>query len=94
MLVMNCIFYKKNPFQVHDCSNDGYLDPESTKKRKVICNNKGLTPAGEALVKHMMSKNIMIDIDHLSERSLDKVSCSQKPQISINNACYLKKMAY
>ena len=66
-------FYKKNPLQVHDCSNDGYLDPLSRKKRKVICNNKGLTDAGEDLVNHMMDKKIMIDIDHLSERSLDRV---------------------
>ena len=66
-------FYKKNPFQVHDCSQDGYLDPDAEKKRKVICNNKGLTSAGSELVKHMISKNVFIDIDHLSERSLDSV---------------------
>ena len=66
-------FYKKNPLHVHDCSKDGYLDTKSRKKRKVICNNKGLTAAGEDLVNHMMDKKIMIDIDHLSERSLDRV---------------------
>ena len=34
-------FYKKNPFHaLHDCSNDGEIDPNESNKRKVICNNK------------------------------------------------------
>ena len=66
-------FYKKNPFHVHDCSNDGYIDPNESNKRKVICNNKGLTESGKELVYHMMDKKVLIDIDHLSEKSLNQV---------------------
>ena len=33
---------------------------------------QGLTASGQSLVEHMMDRGIIIDIDHLSEKSLDK----------------------
>src|SRR5262249_37758722 len=33
------------------------------------CNAKGLTPLGKLLVKQLMSEHMIIDIDHMSERS-------------------------
>ena len=65
--------YRKNIFEVHDCSEQGYWDPNSSKRRKTVCNSKGLTAEGAELVSHMMKRNILIDVDHLSEKSLDKV---------------------
>ncbi|MDV3221702.1 membrane dipeptidase [Intrasporangium sp.] len=36
------------------------------------CNAKGLTPLGESLIQMLMDKKMIIDLDHLSAKSLDR----------------------
>ncbi len=36
------------------------------------CNTRGLTPLGEFLVREMMARGMIIDIDHMSNRAIDR----------------------
>ena len=36
-------------------------------------NSLGLTPKGEIAIRYMMQKGMLIDIDHMSEKSADAV---------------------
>ena len=38
---------------------------------KPVCNTKGLTPLGRTLVKRLMERGMLIDIDHMSSKSID-----------------------
>jgi microsomal dipeptidase-like Zn-dependent dipeptidase len=52
------------PVQEEDCSASGYGQP---------CNKRGLTPLGADLIREMMSRGMIIDIDHMSKRTTDSV---------------------
>jgi microsomal dipeptidase-like Zn-dependent dipeptidase len=45
--------------------------PDYYPTRTTSCNQKGLTPLGTALVNSMMSKGMIIDIDHMSIKATD-----------------------
>jgi hypothetical protein len=39
---------------------------------KPVCNPKGLTPLGRELITHLMDRGMLIDIDHMSAKSIDE----------------------
>lgn len=47
--------------------------PELTEELQYYCNSVGLKPKGEILMKTLMSKGIMIDIDHVSKKAVKDI---------------------
>ncbi|RYZ49383.1 MAG: peptidase, partial [Proteobacteria bacterium] len=72
-------------FAAEDCSGSGYTYQEmkgtvpailggvipSYPPLKAFCNSRSLSPLGETLLSAMMAKNMIIDIDHMSARTLN-----------------------
>jgi microsomal dipeptidase-like Zn-dependent dipeptidase len=74
-----------NFFTAEDCSAAGYTYQEmkgtapailgsvipSYPPLKAFCNARGLSPLGETLLEAMMKRNMIIDIDHMSAKTLN-----------------------
>jgi len=56
----------------NDPAHFGSLNlPTYYKDLTTSCNKRGLTPLGKAMVASMMSKGMIVDVDHMSNKSLD-----------------------
>ncbi|MET0402367.1 MAG: membrane dipeptidase [Cystobacter sp.] len=61
-----------------DCSQEGYeYQRDSTKAP--ICGAQGLTSLGRTLVRGMMRRKMLIDIDHMSKRAFDDTLAMVEP---------------
>ena len=77
------------PFITEPCPTPGEIEQPASAGMPAQCNSLGLTPLGAYLIQRMMTKHMMIEADHMSEKMRDAViaiaQANHYPLVSSHN---------